>query len=107
VSDHRRQLAARREMLRARSQRLRTELAGDAAALGKRFALADRIVAAARSGAGRPLLVGAATLLLFNRPRRLLRLAVNLLTLWPVIVPLVPRVKRLLATRDVSRPSAE
>jgi YqjK-like protein len=107
VSSHRRQIAARREMLRARSQRLRGQLADDAAALGKRFELADRIVAAARSGAGRPLLIGAAALLLFNRPRRLLRLAVKALTLWPVIVPLVPHVKRLLATRYDRGPAAE
>ena len=98
---------ARRELLCARSQRLRHELAGDAAALGERFALADRIVAAARSDAGRLLLVGAATLLLFARPRRLLRLAVKALALWPVVVPLVPHVKRLLATREHSATSAE
>jgi hypothetical protein len=107
VSSDRQQIAARRERLRARSERLRSELAGDAAALGRRFALADRIVAVARSGAVRPLLVGAATLLLFNRPRRLLRLAVKALALWPAIAPLVPHVKRLLAARDDSRPSAE
>jgi hypothetical protein len=106
VSSHRRQIAARREVLCARSERLRSELAGDAAALGERFAIADRVVAVARSDAGRLLLIGAATLLLFGRPRRLLRLAAKALTLWPVIVPLVPHVKRLFAARDRGVPSA-
>ncbi len=106
MSSHRRQIAARREVLCARSERLRGELAGDAAALGERFALADRVVAAARSDAGRLLLIGAATLLLFGRPRRLLRLAVKALTLWPVVVPLLPHVKRLFATREQRATSA-
>lgn len=106
MSDHRRQIAARREALCRRSERLRRELAGDAAALGERFALADRIVAVARSDAGRLLLIGAATLLLFSRPRRLLRLAAKALALWPVIVPLVPHVKRLFAARDPGATSA-
>lgn len=97
MSDHRRQIAARRAMLCARSARLRGELAGDAAALGERFAVADRIVAAARSDSGRLLFLGAATLLLFGRPRRLLRVAVKALALWPVVIPLVPHVRRLFA----------
>jgi hypothetical protein len=94
MSDHRRKLAARREFLRARSARLRDELAEDAGALGVRFALADRIVAVARSDSGRLLLVGAAVLMLFGKPRRLLRLGVKLLALWPIVVPLLPHVKR-------------
>ena len=43
-------LAARRELLLARSERLRLELGDDSAALALRFRLADRIVARARSG---------------------------------------------------------
>jgi hypothetical protein len=106
MSSHRRQLAARRELLRARSARLRDELAADAGALGVRFALADRVVAAARSDSGRLLLVGAAVLLLFGRPRRLLRLAVKALALWPIVVPLVPHVKRLFGDRTRGEASA-
>jgi hypothetical protein len=106
VSNHRHQVAVRREALRARSARLRRALAGDAAALGERFALADRIVAVARSDAGRLLFIGAATLLLFGRPRRLLRLAVKALTLAPMVIPLVPHVKRFLAARERGEASA-
>lgn len=106
MSNHRRQLAARRALLCARSDRLRRGLAGDAAALGERFAIADRIVAVARSDSGRLLFISAATLLLFSRPRRLLRLAAKALALWPVVVPLVPHVKRLLAARQRGEASA-
>jgi hypothetical protein len=106
VSNHRRQLAARREVLCARSDRLRSELAADAGALGVRFRTADRLVAVARSDSGRLLLAGAAVLLLFGRPRRLLRLAVKALALWPVIVPLVPHMKRFFAARDRDAASA-
>ena len=106
MSDHRRQLAARRERLRARSARLRGELAADAGALGVRFALADRLVAAARSDSGRLLLVGAAVLLLFTRPRRLLRLGLKALALWPVVVPLLPHVKRFFGERARDEASA-
>ena len=96
---HHRELAARREALVARSADLRRDLAGDAAALGVRFGFADRVVAAARSDAGRALFVGAAALLLFSRPRRLLGVAMRGLALWPVVGPLLPHVKRLLANR--------
>lgn len=106
MSNHRRQIATRRELLRARGVRLRRELATDAGAISERFALADRIVAAARSDAGRLLLIGAATLLLFGRPRRLLRLAVKALTLWPVVVPLLPHARRFFAGRERDRGEA-
>jgi hypothetical protein len=106
VTDHRRQLAARRERLSARSDRLRREFAGDARELAERFALADRIVAVARSDSGRLLFIGAATLLLFGRPRRVLRLAIKALALWPMVIPLVPHVKRWFAAGDRGAPSA-
>jgi len=106
VSHHRHEVAARREALRARSARLRRSLAADAGALGERFALADRVVALARSDAGRLLFIGGAAALLFGRPRRLLSLALKALALWPVVVPLVPHVKRLLAGRSRGEASA-
>ncbi|HXQ30785.1 MAG TPA: hypothetical protein VN790_02295 [Steroidobacteraceae bacterium] len=88
-------LSARRELLLARSERLRLELGDDSAALALRFRLADRIVARARSGLGQVLLVGGAALLLFGRPRRILRTAVRLLMFWPVIRPLLPHLADL------------
>jgi hypothetical protein len=83
-------LAARRELLLARSERLRLELSDDSAALALRFRLADRIVARARSGLAQALLVGGAALVLFGRPRRIVRTAVRVLMFWPVIRPLLP-----------------
>ncbi len=95
-----RQLAARREVLCARSARLRSELADDSGALGVRLRIADRMVAVARSDSGRLLLVGAAALVFFGRPRRVVGLALKLLALWPLLGPLLPRVKRFLTERD-------
>ncbi len=100
MSGRRRHLAARREVLCARSTRLRAELADDAGALGVRFRIADRVVAVARSDSGRLLLVGAAALLLFGKPRRLVRLGLKLLALWPIVGPLLPHVKRFFGERE-------
>jgi hypothetical protein len=91
VSARRELLGARRELLLARSERLRLELGDDASALALRFQLADRLVASARAGLARVLLVGAAALVLFGRPRLVLRSAVRLLMAWPVVRPLLPR----------------
>jgi hypothetical protein len=101
-----RHLAARREQLCAHSARLRGELAADAGALGVRFQVADRLVAAARSDSGRLLLAGAALLVLFARPRRVLRLGLKALALWPIVVPLVPHVKKFFAERGGGETSA-
>ena len=93
-------LAARRELLCARSARLRSELADDAGALGVRFRVADRMVAVARSDSGRLLLAGVGALVFFAKPRRIVRLALKVLALWPLVGPLLPHVKRLFAERD-------
>ena len=95
-----RRLAARRELLCARSARLRGELAADAGTLGVRFRVADRLVAVTRSSSGRLLLLGAAALLFFGRPRRLIGLAVKALALWPLLGPLLPQLRRFFAARD-------
>jgi hypothetical protein len=95
VNAHGELLAARRELLLARSERLRLDLSDDAAALALRFRLADRIVARTRSGLARALLVAGAALVLFGRPRLVVRSAVRLLMLWPVVRPLLPRVADL------------
>ena len=99
MSRHR-ELAARRELLCARSARLRSELADDAGALGVRFRVADRLVAVARSDSGKLLLAGAAALVFFLKPRRIVRLAVKALALWPLVGPLWPHVRRFFAERD-------
>ena len=88
-------LAARRERLRARSAELRAELTVEGAALALRFRLADRVLAVARSGPVRALLVGGAALLLFGRPRWLLRTASQLLMLWPLLKPFLPKLAEL------------
>ena len=93
------ELAARRELLLARSARLRAELAGDAAALGVRLHLADELVASARSGIAHVALIGGALLLVFGRGRRLLGLATRVAVLWPFIRPLLPHLRRLWRSR--------
>ena len=85
---------------------MRGELADDAGALGIRFRIADRIVAVARSDAGRLLLAGAAVLVFFGRPRRLLRLGLKLLALWPIVGPLLPHAQRLFREREHGDASA-
>ena len=92
-------LGARRAALRARSERLRAELGMEGQALARRFAAADRLVAAARSGTGQALLMGTAALLLFGRPRRALGLALRALALWPMAAPLLPVLRHLLDRR--------
>jgi hypothetical protein len=100
VSQQRQQLEARRQALRARSARLRGELAEDAGALGVRLRIADRLVAVARSDSGRLLLAAAAALVFFGRPRRIVRLALKGLALWPLVGPLLPHVRRVFSERS-------
>ena len=84
-------LAARRERLIERSGRLRAELKRDAAALSDRFQTFDRLAAFAASPWTRTLAAAGAALLLFRRPRRLMRLALRLAPLYPSLRPLVER----------------
>ena len=95
-------LAARRAELIEESARLRAELSADAAALGLRFRIADRVVAVARSDNGRLILIGVAALLVFGRPLRVLRVAMKLFALAPVVLPLVPHLKRWFHERKVA-----
>ncbi len=88
-------LAARREQLLVRSERLRLELASDAAELSTHFGLVDRLAAVGRSGIVRMLLGAGATLLLFGRTRRIIGIVSRLL----VVYPLVRRVWRLFSPR--------
>ena len=95
-------LAARRAELIEESARLRAELAADAGALGMRLRIADRVVAVARSDNGRLILIGLAALLLFGRPRRVLGLALKVLALVPVVMPIVPHLKRWFGERKAA-----
>jgi hypothetical protein len=99
VRAHRQRIVARREALEARSRRLRGELAADAGALGVRFEVADRLVGLARSDQGRLWLAGAALLVLVWRPRRVLRVGLRVLSLWPVASLLLPHVRRYFTER--------
>jgi len=89
-------LATRREVLCERSVGLRASLGADARALGARLSTADRLVAAARSRTTRALLVGAAAFVVIGRPRHVLRLALRLMTLWPLLTAVAPRMRGLL-----------
>ena len=93
------ELAARRQRLLAESARLRAELAGDAAALGERFRLADELVAASRSGLARVALIAGAVWLVFGRRGRVFGLAARAVVVWPFLRPLVPHLMRLLRPR--------
>jgi hypothetical protein len=99
VKRRRAALAARRAALVEESGRLRAELATDAGALGIRFRLADRVVAVARSDNGRLVLMGLAALMFFGRPRRVLGAALKLLAFVPVVMPLLPHLKRWFGER--------
>jgi len=100
VNDRLRHLVARREILRARSAALRAVLGEDATALGLRLRSADRLVAAARSGTTRGLLIGAAALVMLARPRRVLGVALRVIGLWPLIAAVTPQVRRLFGGHD-------
>ncbi len=100
MNERLRHLVARREILRATSADLRAALSEDSTALGLRFRSADRLVAAARSGTARGLLVGAAALVMLARPRRVLSLALQVIGLWPLIAAVTPQVRRLFGGRD-------
>lgn len=91
MSARRDALAERREHLLRRSATLREELRVDGRALALRFRLADRVLAVARSGPLRALLIGAAALALFGKPRRLFKTASRLLMLWPLLRPFLPK----------------
>ena len=92
------ELAARREVLLARSARLRDEIVDDATSVQRGAAFVDRGASLARSGLLVPLAVAAGVLLVVGRPSRVLRVGAKLLALWPVVGPLVrPFVPRLAA----------
>ena len=89
-------LAMRRTQLLARSERLRRQIAGDAARIGTGLVGVDRFVAIGRrSGPLRLLLVGGTALLLAGRTRRLL----GLVSWVGVLYPLARRTARLLSSR--------
>ena len=81
-------LAARRDLLLARSAYLRADLQFEATGIGRSLRLVDRAVAFGQSGTGRALIVGGAVLLLLTGPRRVLRIAGRLIAFWPVVRPL-------------------
>lgn len=77
-------LAARRDLLLARSAYLRADLQYEATEAVRGVRLIDRLVAFGQSGSGRTMIVGGAVLLVLSGPRRVLRIAGQLLALWPV-----------------------
>lgn len=105
--------AGRREVLLARSARLRDEIADDvhglrrgAGILDRGVGLLDRGVGLLHGGDSRrrsrlivPLAVAGGLLLAIGGPRRALRLAGKALALWPIVRPFVPRVAALIAAR--------
>lgn len=107
--DRARRLQARREVLLARSERLRDELVDGAHAIGARFRVFDRGIALGRRTAefGRsrlavPLVVAGVVALVVARPSRWFRLASRAFVLWPIVKPLVPHVLRYVQSRTGS-----
>jgi hypothetical protein len=96
------EIAARRVKLCDESGLMRDALVDDVDGLKRRFRTADRLVAAARSGTTRALLVGAAALVVVGRPRQILKLALRTLALWPLVSPLLPRLKALFQGPEAS-----
>lgn len=86
-------LAARRDLLLARSAYLRADLQYGATGIGRSLRLVDRAVALGRSGPGRVLIVGGAVLLVLSGPGRILRVAGRLIGVWPLVQPLLSLVK--------------
>lgn len=111
--DAARDLARRREVLLARSARLRDELADDVqfvrrgaglldrgvGLLDRGIGLVDRIGSPRRPGLLVPLALAGGLLLAIGRPSRVLRVAAKVLAFWPVIRPFVPRITALIAAR--------
>jgi hypothetical protein len=85
-------LERRRQVLLARSARLRDELADDARAVLRPLGAVDRGVSIARSGLLKPALVAGGAMLLVAGPSRWVRLAGRALAFWPVIRPFVPQI---------------
>jgi hypothetical protein len=100
-------LATRRELLLARSARLRDELVDDLGAVRRQLGPVERGFALARSGLLLPLVVGLGAALVAGRPARGLRRAGRVLALWPLVRPLVlslaPRALALVAARVAGR----
>jgi hypothetical protein len=81
-------LAARRDLLLARSAYLRADLQYEATGIGRSLRLVDRAVAFGQSGSWRAVIVGGAVLLVLSGPRRALRIAGRLVAFWPLVRPL-------------------
>lgn len=90
--DPMRDLARRREVLLARSARLRDELSDDTRAIGRRLGLVDGGVALLRSGLVLPVAIAGGVALLVGRPSRVLRFATKAVAFWPLVRPFVPQI---------------
>lgn len=84
-------LAARRELLLARSAYQRASLQYDGATIGRRLRFVDTATTFARSSSGRVLLVGGVAMLLLTGPGRLVRVATRLVAVWPIVSAWLPR----------------
>lgn len=84
-------LAARRELLLARSAYQRASLRYDAATVGRRLRFVDTATTFARSNSGRVLLVGGVVVLFLTGPGRLVRVASRLVAVWPIVRAWIPR----------------
>jgi hypothetical protein len=102
MSERAKKLAARRELLLMRSDRLRGELRNSTRGLGRGWRTLDRGFAFARSRLLWPTVIAGGLLIVLVRPSRVLKLASRALVLWPVVRPLGPIVWSFVgAAKDV------
>jgi hypothetical protein len=93
VSRRARLLAARRDLLVARSAYLRADLQCESMEVGQRLRFIDRATALAQSGPGRTVILGGAALLVLSGPRRVLHVMGRILTVWPLVRSLASMIK--------------
>lgn len=106
MTTHAEHLAARRERLLERSDRLRSDLGEAAGALTRRFQFADRLMAIGRSPWAQVLFGAGAALMLIKRPRRIVRTALKFAALYPALVPAAALIKRVWNARRRRRAAA-
>lgn len=103
MSERGRRLAARRDHLLLRSERLRCDLRDSTRELERGWQTVDRGLAFARSKLLVPAVVAGGLLVVLVRPSRIIQLAGRALMIWPVVKPLVPIVWSLVAAAKEAR----
>lgn len=101
-------LAARRERLLERSDRLRREIGENLGALRQHLHFADRVMAVGRSPWAQVLFGAGAALMILKRPRKLVRTALKFAAFYPALGPVAALIRQFWhARRRRSAPALE